>query len=217
MCQHCRNVSAMLTDGERLTKLITLNLGIKVTVGRTYTDIDDRTDIEYFKELEVQSLLLDLEVEKQGSVDMICDYMADREGKGEEKDDEEEEEEEEERGEGEEEDKGEADSNVKSEVEGETTQRMNESKKVKEMKRETQNVNITGKCMGNNTKIHKRDTSEFIESDLIESGNTSISTKMEYHVYDSVSAANHELSAYQNNCAQTRAFLNQLIHSQISD
>ena len=182
----------MLIDGERLTKLITLNLGIKVTVGRTYTDIDDRTDIEYFKELEVQSLLLDLEVEKQGSVGMICDYMADRERKGEEKDDEEEEEEEEERGEGEEEDKREVDSNVKLEVEGETTQRMNESKKVKEM---------------------KRDTSEFIESDLIESGNTSISTKMEYHVYDSVSAVNHELSAYQNNCAQTRAFLNQLIHS----
>ena len=199
----------MLIDGERLTKLITLNLGIKVTVGRTYTDIDDRTDIEYFKELEVQSLLLDLEVEKQGSVNMICDYMADRERKGEEKDDEEEEEEEEER--------GEADSNVKLEVEGETTQRMSESKKVKEMKRETQNVNITDTCMGNNTKIHKRDTSEFIESDLIESGNTSISTKMEYHVYDSVSAVNHELSAYQNNCAQTRAFLNQLIHSQIND
>lgn len=188
---------------------------IKVTVGRTYTDIDDRTDIEYFKELEVQSLLLDLEVEKQGSVDMICDNMAYRERKGEEKDDDEEDEKEEEE---EEEDKGEeADSNVKSEVEGETTQRINEIKKVKEMMRETQNLNIADKCIDYNTKIYKTDTIESVEGDVKESAKALMCTKMAYHVYDSVSAVHHELSAYQNNCAQTREFINQLIHGQINE
>ena len=40
-------------------------IGISVTVGVTYTDIDDRTDILHFRNLEIQALQLEMSEEKK--------------------------------------------------------------------------------------------------------------------------------------------------------
>ena len=209
-------IIVILSKDEKLNKLIIFKLGINVTVGRTYTDVDDRTDIDYFKELEVQALLLDLEVEKEeekkGSGDVILENSTERDLKEGEN---EKEEKKEKKGKLEEGEKEKEEEEEKVKPEEIMTRRMAEGKEEKDEGEgeeiDSNSVENTATC---SDKKVKREISEVKENDMIESETVSPYLNTDYHNYHYASAVHHELSAYQNNCVKTRAFFNQLIHSQ---